>query len=308
MPAMIGFVLAASKYCLFDCKDFKPDLIHVHFAVPNGPVAMLASRRFKVPYVITAHLGDIPGASPEKTAKWFRYIFPFTKTIWKKAAKVIAVSRYSRRMAVRSYDVPVDVIPNGIDYDKICNRDFKRHDKPRIVFAGRFVPQKNLIQIVKVLARLKDYEWNCVLIGDGQDREMITRAIFENDLQNRFQFTGWKTPEEVIEIFHDSDILFLPSTSEGLPVVGIQAMSSGLALVLSDAGGNPEIVDQNCNGMVNEPHDTDGFVRDMKKLLSDPDLLFEMRQYSLEKAKSFDIGNMAVKYLKAFDEVIRNKR
>ena len=67
----------------------------------------------EVPYVLTAHLGDIPGASPEKTKKWFQYIQPFTPPIWKNAARVIAVSEFSRTMALKSYNVPIDVIPNG---------------------------------------------------------------------------------------------------------------------------------------------------------------------------------------------------
>ncbi len=170
MKAMIGYVAAASKYCCFDCKDFQPDLIHVHFAVPNGPAAMLASRKMKVPYVITAHLGDIPGASPEKTKKWFSYIQPFTPPIWKNAARVIAVSEYSRRMALKTYDVPIDVIPNGIDYEKIKNDRIELHERPEIVFAGRFVPQKNMIQIIKTLSRVKDLDWHAILIGDGQDK------------------------------------------------------------------------------------------------------------------------------------------
>ena len=96
MGAMIGYITAAVRYCCFECWDFQPDIIHVHFAVPNGPAAMAAAAKMKVPYVITAHLGDIPGASPEKTKKWFSYIQPFTPPIWKKAARVIAVSEFSK--------------------------------------------------------------------------------------------------------------------------------------------------------------------------------------------------------------------
>ena len=242
MKAMIGYVSAASRYCLFDCKDFHPDLIHVHFAVPNGPAAMIAAKKMKVPYVITAHLGDIPGASPEKTKKWFQLIQPFTPPIWKNAARVIAVSEFSRTMALKSYNVPIDVIPNGIDYEKIRNPEIVKHDVPEIVFAGRFVPQKNIAQIINTLAEVRDLNWHATLIGDGQDKDVLTGLCEEKGLLGRIDFPGWKTPEEVIGIFHNSDILFMPSRSEGLPVTGIQGMASGLALLLSNAGGNPEII------------------------------------------------------------------
>ena len=305
MKAMIGYVAAASKYCCFDCKDFQPDLIHVHFAVPNGPAAMLASKKMKAPYVITAHLGDIPGASPEKTKKWFSYIQPFTPPIWKKAARVVAVSEYSRRMALNTYDVPIDVIPNGIDYEKIRNERIEPHETPKIVFAGRFVPQKNLLQFVKTLAEVRDLNWHAVLIGDGQDREMISSAVRDSGLDGRVDFTGWKTPEEVIDIFHHSDILFMPSLTEGLPVTGIQGMASGLALLLSNAGGNPEIIEEGKNGFICEPADTEGFAKYMRELLTDPEKLLRMRKNSLEMAASFDIRKTAADYLKVFSEVIR---
>lgn len=304
MMAMIGYVTAASKYCCFDCSDFQPDIIHVHFAVPNGPAAMVASRKFKIPYFITAHLGDIPGASPEKTKKWFRYIQPFTPPIWKKAARVIAVSEFSRQMALKSYNVPIDVIPNGIDYEKIRNNDLKSHQVPEIVFAGRFVPQKNLIQIVKTLETVKDLNWHATLIGDGQNREMILSVIEAAGMTERIELPGWKTPEEVISIFHQSDILFMPSTTEGLPVTGIQGMASGLALLLSNAGGNPEIITVGENGFIHDPDDTAGFSADIRALLTDPDLLLKMRKNSLARAADFDIKKTAADYLKVFEAAV----
>lgn len=307
MPAMIGFVISAVSWCLFSCRDFKPDLIHVHFAVPSGPIAMIASKKFRCPYVITAHLGDIPGASPEKTGKWFQYIYPFTPPIWKKAAAVIAVSEFSKQMALKSYNVPIDVIPNGIDYQKIKNTSVEPHDKPEIVFAGRFVPQKNLIQIVETLNRCTDLNWHCTFIGDGQEKESLIERIKETGLTDRIDFPGWVSPEEVVEKFHQSDILFLPSLYEGLPVVGIQAMASGLALLMSNAGGNPEIVIQGKNGFINAPEDTEGFVRDLRFMLENPDELMKVRKNSVEIAAKFDISRTAEMYLQKFINVLNHK-
>ena len=304
MGAMIGFITAAIKYCCFDCRDFQPDIIHVHFAVPNGPAAMAAAAKMKVPYVITAHLGDIPGASPEKTKKWFSYIQPFTPPIWKKAARVIAVSDYSKKMALKSYNVPIDVIPNGIDYEKIRNPHVSIHETPEIVFAGRFVPQKNLLQIINTLSKIKDLNWHATLIGDGQDKEKIVNAAAESGLSDRISFPGWKTPEEVIEIFHESDILFMPSLTEGLPVTGIQGMASGLALILSNAGGNPEIINEGKNGFIHAPEDTEEFANDIRNLLTDPEKLLLMRRESLSLAAQFDIKKTAADYLNVFSEVL----
>ena len=66
-------------------REWKPDLIHVHFAVPAGALAWILRRLTGIPYVLTAHLGDVPGGVPEKTGRWFRWIYPFTPPIWKKS-------------------------------------------------------------------------------------------------------------------------------------------------------------------------------------------------------------------------------
>ena len=308
MGAMIGYITAAVRYCCFECRDFQPDIIHVHFAVPNGPAAMAAAAKMKVPYVITAHLGDIPGASPENTKKWFSYIQPFTPPIWKKAARVIAVSEFSKQMALRSYNVPIDVIPNGIDYEKIKNPDISIHETPEIVFAGRFVPQKNLLQIIKTLSQVRNLQWHASLIGDGQDKENILSAVSAAGLSDRISFPGWKTPEEVIDIFHHADILFMPSLSEGLPVTGIQGMASGLALLLSDAGGNPEIIREGYNGFIHDPNDTEGFAKDIQTLLSDSEKLLQMRRNSVHLAADFDIEKTAKDYLNVFEAVLNKNR
>lgn len=94
---------------------WKPDLIHAHFAVPAGAAAYPLSKITGVPYILTIHGGDVPDAAPEKTAKWFRMIYPFSKAIWMNATWVIAVSEYVKELAEKRYDVPIQVIGNRIN-------------------------------------------------------------------------------------------------------------------------------------------------------------------------------------------------
>jgi glycosyltransferase involved in cell wall biosynthesis len=305
LMTMARFILAASKYSAFEMKDFEPDLIHAHFAVPGGPAAKFAASRWKIPYVLTVHLGDIPDASPEKTGKWFRFLYPFTHRYWNKAAAIVSVSEFSRKIALRKYNVPIQVIPNGIDYQAVKIDRIEPHSVPKIVFAGRFVPQKNLLQIVEVCKRVKDLNWQCTLIGDGQDRAQVEAAILEAGIQDNCSISGWVTPEEVTSIFKQSDIFFMPSRSEGLPISGIQAMTCGLALLLSTAGGNPEIVEVGKNGFVYDPNDTTGFAAALRNLLTDEALLLSCRENSLEMAARYDIRLVAAQYEAVFQSVLQ---
>ena len=112
---MACFILKAIGHGSRIIRRFKPDVIQAHFAVPAGAAAYVLSSLFRVPYVITAHGGDVPGGAPQKTDKWFRLVLPFTRPFWKKAARVISVSEQTRRFALQHYPVDIQVVPNGID-------------------------------------------------------------------------------------------------------------------------------------------------------------------------------------------------
>ncbi|MDD5468542.1 MAG: glycosyltransferase family 4 protein [Anaerolineales bacterium] len=303
LGAMSGFVLAGFFHALRLTRAWKPHLIHAHFAVPAGPIAWGLHRACKLPYVLTIHLGDIPGGVPEKTSRWFRWIYPLTPPIWREAARVIAVSQYSRDLAARRYPVDIQVIPNGVEVDALRPGSVRAGDPPCIAFAGRFVPQKDPLTLVRALLTLSDLPWRCILIGDGELRGRMEQAISESGLQERFLFTGWVSPEEVLQRFAASDILFMPSLSEGMPVAGLQALAMGLAIVASRVGAFPELVDEGRNGYLAGVGDVIGFSQALRKLLGDRAHLQRCREASLEKASAFDLEAVTEAYHQALLDV-----
>ncbi|MDR3575595.1 MAG: glycosyltransferase family 4 protein [Anaerolineaceae bacterium] len=304
LKAMAGFVLASFWSGLGLTRRWKPDLIHIHFAVPGGAAGLALSSLTGVPYVLTAHLGDVPGGVPEKTGKWFRWIYPFTPPIWKKARQVVAVSQFTRQLALPHYPVPIQVIPNGVDTQKLKPEIILVGDPARLVFAGRFAPQKNLIQLVKILAGLKDLPWSCVLVGDGPLRGDVEREIDENGLRSRFTLTGWVTPADVQEWFTKSDILFMPSLSEGLPVVGVQALSLGLAIVAGRVGGFIDLVEQGSNGFLFDTSRSEEGMSCLRQLLSDRQCLQAARQASRQMAGKFDLKEIIDQYETVFEKAV----
>ena len=297
LGAMAGYLLAALPFCLKLMRAWRPDVIHVHFAVPAGALGLALKILSGVPYVITAHLGDVPGGVPEKTGKWFRFLYPFTPPIWRGAAAVCAVSSFTARLAEEAYPgvTPV-VIPNGVDTAEYDPGTITVHEPPRVAFAGRFVEQKNPAGVIHALNEVKDLPWTCVMAGDGALRPDVQALAEHFDLGGRVSFPGWLTPAEVKEQFAGSDILFLPSLSEGLPVVGVQGMAMGLALLLSRAGGNPDLVDPPRNGRLFDPQDTAGFASALSAWLTDPDELLAARKASREMARTFSLDQIVAKY------------
>jgi glycosyltransferase involved in cell wall biosynthesis len=297
---MAIYVLAGLWVGLRLIGSFKPEVIHAHFAVPAGALAWMLSRLAGIPYVLTVHLGDVPGGVPEKTDDWFRWIYPFTPNIWRNASEIVAVSEFTRQLALKKYKEKIQVVPNGVDLNALMPSQISLNDPPRIVFAGRFMEQKNPLQFVKTLNELKELKWQGVMIGDGPLMEDVRCAIAEFGLEDKFQLTGWIEPQDVLTWFDKSDILFMPSRSEGLPVVGVQALAKGLAIVASRVGGFVDLVDDDKNGYLIEEVDAAKFLNSLSSLLSDSNRLLAYRTASLEKARSFELEQIVKEYENIF--------
>jgi glycosyltransferase involved in cell wall biosynthesis len=302
--SMTRFVLSGFLPGRRQIRNWKPDVLHVHFAVPTGVLGWLLSNLTDVPYVLTAHLGDVPGGVPSKTERWFRYLLPFTPPIWKKASTVIAVSRFTKSLAHKHYDVPIEVIPNGtrLIHKENDPSDVIIHDPPVVAFAGRFQPQKNLSVLVDSLANLRDLKWRCWLIGDGPQRQYLEDLIERRDLRERFQVTGWIDSDEVLDLLGESDILAMPSLSEGLPVVGIHALAQGTAIVANEAGGLVDLVEDGVNGRLCRIGDEVCFQDGLRWCLENGDRLRRLKQASRTIAERFDIARIAVRYESVFQE------
>ena len=287
-------------------RAWKPDVIHAHFAVPAGAAALILSKLTGVPYLLTAHLGDVPDALPEKTGRWFKWIYPFTPAIWRGAAKVAAVSEFTRQLALKHYPVPIDVILNGIDLKTLPAHIPVTGTAPHIVFAGRFMEQKNPQHLVDALKRIQHLDWRCSMLGDGPLLEAVRETVDASGLAARITFLGWVTPEDVLNAFAQSDILVLPSRSEGLSVVGVQALGMGLAMVLSDAGGNRELVHDGENGLLFPTGNIDALSTALKTFIEDPSMLQSARRKSRELAQKFDL-EVIIRQYEALFQMIENR-
>jgi glycosyltransferase involved in cell wall biosynthesis len=308
-PFRIGFtgmgvyIISAILAGLKVIRLWKPELIHVHFAVPAGVSALILHYLTRTPYLLTSHLGDVPGGVPEKTSGWFRLVFPFTKPVWRKAARIVAVSSFTASLVQEHYHVLPKIIPNGIDLSAISH-EIHTHNPPRIVFAGRFMPQKNLLTFIDVLESVRDLDWTCSMLGDGPLFPEVVDKIKAIGLSDRVTLPGWVSTETIISLFKESDILLMPSLSEGLSVVGVQALMAGLAIVANNVGGFADLVETDHNGILAELGDTQTLKDGLRKYLSSPHLLQQARMASLGIARKFDITNVVDQYKILFSDIL----
>jgi len=303
--SMTGFVVGAMLPAIRMARSWRPDVIHVHFAVPTGVLAFPLSKITRIPYLLTAHLGDVPGGVPEKTDRWFRFVLPFTSLIWKGTSKVVAVSEHTRSLALRHYAVDIEVIPNGVQLRSGAAKHVS--DPPRLIFAGRFQSQKNLPALVELLAKVRDMPWQCELLGDGPDRQIVEDLLISHNLGSRVNLLGWVDGAIVEDRLEASDLLLLTSRSEGFPVIGVQALASGLAILASRVGGLPELVEDEVNGRLCGADDPDCFEQALRWCLEDRERLLKMKQASRVRSERFDIRKIAEQYEDVFEEAVQRE-
>jgi glycosyltransferase involved in cell wall biosynthesis len=99
----------------------------------------------------------------------------------------------------------------------------------------------------------------------------------------------------------------MPSLSEGLPVVGVQALATGLAIVASDIGGFLDLVDNQRNGFLIDAHDISAFSAALRGIISNPETLLRFRQASVEKSRQFDIQKIVEQYQSILHDALDGK-
>jgi len=304
LKSMFLFVMKSFFRSQQIMRIFKPDLIHAHFAVPGGASAALAAKCSSKPLVLTIHGGDVPGGAPEKTDRWFRFIKPFTGYIWRSASRIIAVSDASRQLALAHYPVNIKVIANGIDRSQFMKKNNNVSIPPKILFIGRFSPEKNAIAVPKILNKLSDLAYDCTMVGDGPQMDEVIETVQQFQLTKRVHLSGWLRQSQVNQELIESDILIMPSLRESMPMVGLQALAAGNALIMSNVGACPEMVDEGKNGYLIPINDIDAYASALRKLLESHEKLFDFKKRSQEKSAAFDIDDVLDKYRHVYQEVI----
>lgn len=151
---------------------------------------------------------------------------------------------------------------NGVNLNKF---EKKEHIESlsKILYVGRITKEKNLHLLIDILAGIKDQNYICDIIGDGDQLEKVKNYVLENNLDSKVTFLGKRL--DVPVIMKNYDILFLTSFTEGLPTVLIEAISSKILVLSTDCGGVKEILD-GFSFLVAENNNKNDFLQKFNKL------------------------------------------
>jgi glycosyltransferase involved in cell wall biosynthesis len=264
------------------------DIIHCHQYTPwvYGALAALGT---KTKVIFTEHGRFYPDSSAWKR----RLINPILNLM---TNQVTAISKATKQALVEFENIPekaIEVIYNGISPLKFeiekANSLREKLNIPQnhkvLGTVARFDAIKNHTMMIKAFAKVIAQHAECTLIivGDGEERNNIEQCIKTLGIEKNVLLVGYEPkPAEYIAIM---DIFLLSSLSEGTSMTLLEAMSIGKACVVTDAGGNPEIIKNGLNGKVTPNNDADMFANAITELLIDSN---KLAKYSKATSEFFN--------------------
>lgn len=247
-------------------------LVHVHIAQAVVPeLVWLSAALRRRPFVAHFHL-DV---EPSGVFGWGFQLYKnhlLARTL-RAAARVIVLTPEQRRFVHDRYQVPAErivVVPNGVGGEFFDIEPDPADDTGRslrLLYVGRFNPQKNLPLLVSALARTRS-DIEVVLVGDGELRPQIERQINDAGLAN-VSLVGAQYGADLVRWYRWADAFVLPSVREGAPLVLLEAMAAGLAVIATDVDGSRETL---AGAGLLTPLDPTGMAAALDQVASDPAL------------------------------------
>ena len=184
----------------------------------------------------------------------------------------------------------------------------KDYGAKQIIGIGRLSRQKGWDYLVKIWAKLApDYpDWKVVIYGDGRKQKELEKMIRDRGIEESFKLCGLS--QEVPKHISESSIIVATSRYEGLPLVLLEAMSSGLApITFPYKCGPKDIINSGENGFITSKFSINEFAQQLKVLMDSEELREKMGKQAIESAKAYTPNAIMEQWIRFFDELTQTK-
>jgi glycosyltransferase involved in cell wall biosynthesis len=270
------------------------DLVHAH-VYSSAAASALATAGTGTPLVVTEHTEALWQGRNGRF---------FSRLMYRRVARVIAVSRAIRSRLIERDGVPpaiITVVPNSAPPSRGSHGDAlpipsELGQGPVVGMVARLQPEKGVTSFLKAAAHVaKEFpQARFVVVGDGPLREELFRLAEDLRVRERVLFLGFRPDAQAL--IKMMDVVAVPSVSEGTPLVVLEAMAAGVPVVASAVGGIPDQIRPGHEGILVPPGDTDALARALIKVLRDPELAQHMGEAGrLRAGTEFSHENMVRK-------------
>jgi len=311
-----GLDLSVSRRMAADIRSRRVDILHAHQYTPffyGAIAARLSSPRPRV--IFTEHGRHYPDVVSAKR-RWIN------RTVFDRLADdVNAVCEFSARSLAEKDGFRGDrihVIPNGIDAPKYGPaadvaglRTQLGLDPSRkyVACVARFHPVKDHRTLIEAFASVAaaHHDADLLLIGDGALRQELEQQCRDLGLSSRVRFLGVR--HDVADLLRAADVFALTSVSEAASITLLEAMASGLPVVVTRVGGNPEIVREGVDGFLAPRGDAKAIASALVRLLDEPDRAIGLGASGAARVQStFRLDQTVDKYYELYSMLAHARR
>ncbi len=287
---LLTYLISLFFNLIWITRKYNLELFHAHHTIPTGLVAIIVAKIMRVPVVVTAHLMDITthgtDVGPLENIVDFESNFIFRRLILfslNSSRKIIAVSEdLANKIELMGVNKNIKILRNAVDINRFKpskNREMRHNngikdDDVLILFIGHLETFKGIFELLDAFYEINTKQKNTklMIVGEGHEEQKVRDTVSKLNLVNSVIFTGKISPENIQNYYQMADIFTLPSYTEGLPLVVIEAMACGLPVVVSTAGGIPELVKDDINGFLVQPKDRVLLTKKLELLVDYPEL------------------------------------
>lgn len=274
--------------------------LHVHFGSVGATVGVLVKRLTNCHLSYTIH-------GPDEFDDVFGQHLPLKM---QEADGVICISQFAKGQLMRISHPDnwpkLQVCRLGVDPAQFTYSVRPLRETPaKLLCVGRLSSAKAQILIVQACAQLRDegLDFALTMVGDGPDRTRIEQAVARLKLEQHIHLTGSLNQEAVRAHFARADIFVLASLAEGIPVVLMEAMSSGVPCVSTPVNGIPELIQHECTGLLATPGDISSLASQLRGLIQEPELRRSLAEAAREKVLAdFDLGRNVARLSSLFSQ------
>ena len=280
-------------------KAYDPDVIHMHKSRMHYFLLPILRSGVKKRLYTVHCLAD-----QDTRSKWLRKLMSFA--FHHCHILPVAISDLCRDSLAKTYGLHSDSISciyNGIDTEKFRNPEKRIAPKCGImtfVSVGRLSLPKNYPLLLRVAKKVHE-QWpkaEFFILGDGELREDVEKQLEAQHGQGYVHLMG--SVSDVHRYLWRADAFLMTSDYEGLPLTVLEAMSAGLPIISTKAGGVVDVVENDENGLLVDCGDENGLVSAVGKLCASPELCMAFSEKSREFAMRYSLDIMAKEYLRLY--------
>jgi len=259
-----------SNYLIFE--KLGADRIHAHFASNAALKGYLASKFLNIPFSCTGHGSEL-----------LLYPEPYLKELILNSKPFITISQYNKRFLVEKFKIPTEKIE--VNYCGIYLDKFKRVErKKRAIYSILSVTAlrdiKGVSYLIDACKLLKDqgFSFTCNIIGGGELYNNLFQHIEDMDLHNDVHLLGVIKNENLISYYNSTDIFVLPSLSESMGVVNMEALACELPVIATDVRGVHELIIDGYTGFLIEPANSNELAEKIIYCYKHPEIIEKLGQ------------------------------